>query len=360
MDLGPKKPVKSEKQRRALENSPLAKMLSGKPMEIKADLLNNVPAEGIARISVKDLVTTEQIRKNMDPEDIQLLAESLKKVGMLNPITVKPIGDGKYQVIAGHRRLEAAKLLGWQTVPCIVVSEAKNEFFIQFTENIHRKDLTPMEVAEVIGRYAATMMKRITDAASDSSENQESGPPGDQVQIIDEQWISQFRNSLLRSMFWLKNDRMTEEEREVLLKVMDEFKVSRRAVSVSLFLYTLPQYVKERLARFDLTQKHYRVMMERVINDPDDVLSVAEEASRKGLSSSQLDAVLRLKKEAEKGSRRSTAGVQRVYEQLKKFESRLVRNRYVKEIPEVREQVKSRLMEMIRKLEEMESGSSHG
>jgi ParB family chromosome partitioning protein len=85
-------------------------------------------------------------RVRIDEGDILTLMQSLKKFGQLNPIIV----DSDYELIAGFRRLEAAKRLGWSTVKAIVVEGPTDaeKIEIELEENLQRKDLTDEEVAE--------------------------------------------------------------------------------------------------------------------------------------------------------------------------------------------------------------------
>ena len=81
-------------------------------------------------------------RKNLG--DLDSLAESLEKVGLLHPVVI----DSKNRLIAGQRRLEAAKLLGWQTIPVRVV-DLEAITLGEFAENACRKDFTPSEIAAI-------------------------------------------------------------------------------------------------------------------------------------------------------------------------------------------------------------------
>ena len=92
-----------------------------------------------------------QPRKKFDEEKLKELAESIKQHGLLEPILVKPIEDGKYQIIAGERRWRACKIAGLPTIKAIVwegeISEDKKHL-LQIIENLQRDDLNPIEEAE--------------------------------------------------------------------------------------------------------------------------------------------------------------------------------------------------------------------
>jgi ParB family transcriptional regulator, chromosome partitioning protein len=91
----------------------------------------------------------EQPRKQFDKTSIEELAESIREVGLLNPIKVYKIKYGRYKIVFGNRRYKALKLLGFRKIPCIL-SDNTDEldiYFEQLTENIQRRDFTPIEEA---------------------------------------------------------------------------------------------------------------------------------------------------------------------------------------------------------------------
>ncbi|MDZ4655186.1 MAG: ParB/RepB/Spo0J family partition protein [Coriobacteriia bacterium] len=88
-----------------------------------------------------------QPRTTMDEEQISELSDSVKKVGILQPIIVRPLGDG-YQIIAGERRWRAAKAAGLERVPVrIMVSSETEALAIALIENLQRQDLNAIEEA---------------------------------------------------------------------------------------------------------------------------------------------------------------------------------------------------------------------
>src|ERR671911_1128102 len=86
-------------------------------------------------------------------ESIDELSLSIRKHGLLQPIIVRPINPG-FEIVAGHRRFQACKLLRWKTIPAMVkdVSD-KDAFEIQLVENIQRKTLDPIEEAHAFKLY---------------------------------------------------------------------------------------------------------------------------------------------------------------------------------------------------------------
>jgi ParB family chromosome partitioning protein len=90
---------------------------------------------------------------SLDPSALGELAASIKAVGVVQPIVVRPISGGRYQVIAGERRWEATRSLGMATIPAIV-RQVSNEQAMAMTiiENLQREDLNAMEQARAYER----------------------------------------------------------------------------------------------------------------------------------------------------------------------------------------------------------------
>lgn len=90
-----------------------------------------------------------QPRKTFDAEALQELADSIKQVGMVQPIVVRQIEEGRYEIIAGERRWRAAKLAGLHEVPVVIRSaNATETLALALIENIQREDIAPLECAE--------------------------------------------------------------------------------------------------------------------------------------------------------------------------------------------------------------------
>lgn len=98
-------------------------------------------------------VQTRIYASSSQQESIYELSRSIKKHGLLQPIIVRPINRG-FEIVAGHRRFQACKLLRWKTIPAMVkdVSD-KDAFEIQLVENIQRKTLDPIEEAHAFKLY---------------------------------------------------------------------------------------------------------------------------------------------------------------------------------------------------------------
>ncbi|WP_138204199.1 nucleoid occlusion protein [Haloimpatiens lingqiaonensis] len=121
-----------------------------------------------------------QPRKHFDQEALEELAQSMKAYGVIQPISIRILSEGKYELIAGERRLRAAKLAGLEEIPAIIVDITdKDSAAIALLENLQRQDLnfleeaeayynlikdhsyTQEQLAEVIGKKQSTIANKI-------------------------------------------------------------------------------------------------------------------------------------------------------------------------------------------------------
>ena len=108
---------------------------------------------GIIYIRIDDISPSPvQPRKSFDSEALAELSESIRSYGILNPLTVR-LRCGRYELVAGERRLRAAKLAGLREVPCILLDvNMEDASLIALVENLQRKDLDFIEEAEGISQ----------------------------------------------------------------------------------------------------------------------------------------------------------------------------------------------------------------
>ena len=90
-----------------------------------------------------------QPRKQFDPDALADLADSIRQHGIIQPLTVRKLQSGYYQIIAGERRWRAARMAGLTQVPAIVIeADDRKAMELAMIENLQREDLNPMEEAE--------------------------------------------------------------------------------------------------------------------------------------------------------------------------------------------------------------------
>jgi ParB family chromosome partitioning protein len=111
------------------------------------DMRTNTPVSN--EVAINEIEANPyQPRIHFDEESLQDLATSIKELGIIQPITLRKLGDRKYQIIAGERRFRASKLAGLNTIPSFI-REAGDETMLEMAlvENIQREDLDAIEIA---------------------------------------------------------------------------------------------------------------------------------------------------------------------------------------------------------------------
>jgi ParB family chromosome partitioning protein len=178
-----------------------------------------------------------QPRTQTDDDRIEELADSIKKVGVLQPIIVRPHGE-EYQIVAGERRWRAAKVAGLDKVPVRIMGATEGEALeIALIENLQRQDLNAMEEARGYRRL-------------------------------------------------LTEYQMTQAE------LADKVSKSRSSVANTLRLLDLPDEVQELVAQNKLTAGHARAIL--AVTDEDRRLKLAERIVADGLSVREAETLARL------------------------------------------------------------------
>jgi len=114
--------------------------------EMSAPNVTSLPVDLIAR-------GRYQPRHELDPESLRELAESITAQGVIQPIVVRPIGAGRYEIIAGERRWRASQQAGLAEIPVVVRDvDEQSALAIALIENIQRDDLNPLEEADALQR----------------------------------------------------------------------------------------------------------------------------------------------------------------------------------------------------------------
>lgn len=108
----------------------------------------------LINVKAEDIIpSNDQPRQSFDEYELGRLAESIRENGILQPLIIRRNDDGQYILVAGERRLRAAKLAGLKKVPCIIrKADDITADCYTITENLQRSDLTPFEEAEGINR----------------------------------------------------------------------------------------------------------------------------------------------------------------------------------------------------------------
>lgn len=189
----------------------------------------------------------EQPRKTFDQKALQELAKSIEANGVLQPMLVRPMEDGTYQLVAGERRWRASRMAGLTTVP-VIIREMSDEQAMQISliENLQREDLNPIEEAEGL-------------------------------QLL----ITRYN--------------LTQEE------AASRVGRSRPAIANSIRLLGLPEDVRELTRTGDISAGHARALL--ALGSPDDMVETAKQIKREELSVRDVERLVK-NKQAEKSGRR--------------------------------------------------------
>ena len=132
---------------------------------ISTDTVKTEGSSSISEIAISQIkANPNQPRREFDPEALQELADSIKEIGIIQPITLRKMDDGTYQIIAGERRFRASQLAGLTTVPAYIrTADDENVMEMALIENIQREDLNSMEIAlayqHLLEEYSLTQEK---------------------------------------------------------------------------------------------------------------------------------------------------------------------------------------------------------
>lgn len=116
---------------------------------ISTDDVNPQGSSSINEIDINKIVANpNQPRREIDQESLQELADSIAQIGIIQPITLRQMEDGTYQIIAGERRWRASQIAGLATVPAYVRKASDESVALMaLVENIQREDLNAIEIA---------------------------------------------------------------------------------------------------------------------------------------------------------------------------------------------------------------------
>ncbi|MCF7927717.1 MAG: ParB/RepB/Spo0J family partition protein [Spirochaetales bacterium] len=99
-------------------------------------------------VQIDEIIMKRRVRHDMG--NINGLVESIRRYGLMNPIVL----NTNKELIAGHRRLQAVKQLGWKSIPALIVNteDTADKLEMELEENVQRKELTPEEISEGYNR----------------------------------------------------------------------------------------------------------------------------------------------------------------------------------------------------------------
>ena len=129
---------------------------------------DRVETEGSSKINEIRLdeitANANQPRKDFDEEALNELAESIREIGIIQPVTLRQTGEHSYQIIAGERRYRASLLAGKETIPAYIrTASDENVMEMALIENIQREDLNAVEIAlayqHLMEQYGLTQEK---------------------------------------------------------------------------------------------------------------------------------------------------------------------------------------------------------
>ena len=121
--------------------------------EVKTEGSSNLNEIAISQIEPNP----NQPRREFDEEAMQELANSIREIGIIQPVTLRQVGEGRYQIIAGERRWRASQLAGLTTIPAYIRTvEDENVMEMALVENIQREDLNAIEIALAYQHLAET------------------------------------------------------------------------------------------------------------------------------------------------------------------------------------------------------------
>jgi len=194
-----------------------------------------------------------QPRRIFNEAELEELANSVKTKGVLQPILVRKLGDGGFELIAGERRWRAAKIAGLKKIPAIIRPATDAEAMeMALIENLQRKDLNPMEAARAYQR----LMKEfgLTQEAVSRTLGKERSSIANTVRLLALQSEVQA---------WVESDQLSWGHAKVLLAVSDpeqQVRLGRRAVTERLSVRDLERLVRpaHRAGRSNSARKGHR------------------------------------------------------------------------------------------------------
>jgi len=131
--------------------TPTKKSALGRGLDalISTEFVKTQGSSSINEVPISQIhANPDQPRRDFDPESLQELSDSIREIGIIQPITLRKIKEADYQIIAGERRFRAAAMAGLESIPAYIrTADDENVMAMALIENIQREDLNSMEVA---------------------------------------------------------------------------------------------------------------------------------------------------------------------------------------------------------------------
>ena len=179
-----------------------------------------------------------QPRRYFDPEAIATLAESIRQYGVLNPLTVRRTAGGGYELVAGERRLRAARVAGLTDVPCLLINaDGEDSSVIALVENLQRRDLDFFEEANGFKRLIDQFGLTQEEAARKVGKTQSA--VANKLRLLR---LSQQNMELIRC------NNLTERHARALLRLNDEadrINVTNYIIEHELYVSRTEEYIDE-------------------------------------------------------------------------------------------------------------------
>ncbi len=139
-------------KKRGLGERGLGALLAGSKVNLDREVSDH---DGELREVPVDLIQRGryQPRRDMDPEALQELADSIRQQGVMQPVVIRPVGEGRYELVAGERRWRATQMAGLDSIPAIIRDVPDDAAIaMALIENIQRENLNPIEEAMALQR----------------------------------------------------------------------------------------------------------------------------------------------------------------------------------------------------------------
>ena len=202
----------------------------------------NAPGEGAVTLPLQKIEPNPlQPRKTFNPEELDSLADSIRMHGIIQPLTVRKLPSGFYQIIAGERRWRAARLAGLTEVPCLLADvDEEASGMLALVENLQRRDLDYIEEAEGLQKLMQQYHLSQEQAARRIGKSQSA--------VANKLRILRHPPSVLQA---LREHHLTERHARALLRLPDEeerLRVIGLIVQGEWTVAKTEQYIDARLA----------------------------------------------------------------------------------------------------------------